>query len=393
MRRHDLDLLRSANPVPGVGAPRLPVRRSRVVTLAAGVVAVILIAAPALGLGLPPLDFRHAEHAPAPVEHDFDTLGVGAPEGMDPGVIPGETRKVATFRLPSGGTRTLWVAPTRAGGLCDLFSNLGGGCDQLGTVPLSVSWGGGPPGDNILRVAGFVRDRWSSEVQIELDNGTLVTPHVVWVGEPIGAGFFLYEPPTGRGVALVRALDADGNVVAVQQPGGEEPVPPPDALVDQKALAYEIDTEHGPARVWFAPTRYDGRCAWIEFEGQLFRGQPCFPHGYVHQTGLSVGFLRTSDAVLLRGWVGDAVDRAVLEFADGETSLAEARDNTILADFPAAHFEPGHRLVDVRYLRADGSLIVEIPAGTCGGSVPLPLDNATCEPPTGSRLPLLLPPR
>jgi hypothetical protein len=388
MKRDELDLLGAANPVPGVGAPRLPLRRSRLAVLAAGVVALVLVAAPALGLGIPSLDFRHAEHAPAPVERDFDTLGVGAPEGMDPGVIPGETRKVATFHLPSGGTRTLWVAPTRSGGLCDLFSDLGGGCDKLGTVPLSASWGGGPMGDDISRVAGFVRDRWSASVQIELDDGTLVVPRVVWVSDPIGAGFFLYEPPAGRSVSLVRALDSGGNVVTEQRPGGEDPVPPPDALQDEKTPAYEIETEHGPAQVWFAPTRYDGRCAWIEFEGQLFPGHPCFPHGYEHQTGLAVGFLRTPDAVLLRGWVGDAVDRAELEFADGETSIAQARDNVILADVPSSRFAPGHQLLNVRYLRADGSVIVDIPtligAGAC--FVPLPQHDATCDP--GPQLPL-----
>jgi hypothetical protein len=49
-------------------------------------------------------------------------------------VIPNETRKVATF-----GKATLWVAPTRQGGFCfDLGGQ--GGCDRLGTVPLSISW-------------------------------------------------------------------------------------------------------------------------------------------------------------------------------------------------------------------------------------------------------------
>jgi hypothetical protein len=377
--RRELELLREANPVPGVmpGRRSLPVARIALVAVLA--VLVVVGAGPALGLHLPALDFGKAEKAPAPIERDFATLSAGAPKGMDPGVIAGETRRVTTVRL-SDGPHTLWVAPTRAGGLCELWTGWGGGCDKLGTVPLSVTWGGIR---DIQVVGGFVRARWSRSVQIERDDGTTVTPPLVWVSDPIGVGFYLYELPPGRTAVAVRALDPDGNVVTETRPGGATTTALLDALQDEKRKAFVLETSRGPATVWIAPTRYDGRCFWLEFEDKVFPVRRCAPKGYEHETGIGARFVRTADAVLLLAWVGDGVDSAELTFTDGDSLVARAQDNVMLAEVPEEHFALGHELAHVRYLAPDGSLIVDIPsspdaAAPCSTITPLPESSPDC---------------
>jgi hypothetical protein len=37
-----------------------------------------------------------------------------------------------------------------------------------------------------------------------------------------------------------------------------------DAVLEEKAELSAIETAAGSARLWTAPTRYDGRCAWVE---------------------------------------------------------------------------------------------------------------------------------
>ena len=115
-------------------APRL-----RLVLAALALVVAFVLVAPALGIDLPVLDFWKAEKAPPRVVEDFRSLTEGAPTGMDPEALSGEARKVTTAVL-SDGPHTLWVAPTRAGGFCLTWTNASGGCDRLGTVPLSVTW-------------------------------------------------------------------------------------------------------------------------------------------------------------------------------------------------------------------------------------------------------------
>ena len=101
-------------------------RRSAWIAFAA-IVFLIVIAAPALGFRPPFLDFFTSKHAPKRVVHEFALLNVGAPRGMSPKVIAGQTRLVSTYHLRNGKPFPLWVAPTRTGGFCFLLS-YGGGC-------------------------------------------------------------------------------------------------------------------------------------------------------------------------------------------------------------------------------------------------------------------------
>ena len=136
--RQAFALLVAANPVPAPREKRRLGTLKTVLALAAIVVAFLLVA-PAVGIRIPALDFWSAEKAPPKVVQDFESLGEGAPPGMDPGAIPGETRKVS---LPDRSTS--WVAPTKHGGFCTLGTR-SGGCDKLGTWPLGVTWAASGP--------------------------------------------------------------------------------------------------------------------------------------------------------------------------------------------------------------------------------------------------------
>ncbi len=178
--------------------------RLRLVLAVLALVVAFVLVAPALGIDLPVLDFWKAEKAPPRVVEDFRSLSLGAPPGMDPAAFANQARKVTTVAL-SDGAHTLWVAPTQAGGFCLTWTDAAGGCDKLGTVPLSVSWmarGPVPAGDDGLpelsatsftRLSGFVNADYVDSVEFRFADGDVVRPHVTWVSEPIGAGFFIYD--------------------------------------------------------------------------------------------------------------------------------------------------------------------------------------------------------
>lgn len=412
------ELLRRANPLPPTAiaglaerteairlvadgarvAPR-PRRTSRVrVALAFAALSIaFLLVAPALGLDLPPLDFWQAEKAPAKVVRDFEQLGAGAPEGMDPGAIPGETRKVATVRL-ADGPHTLWVSPTRAGGFCLLWTNASGGCDKLGTVPLSVSWSArrvpagddGPPEMTPLlfdRLAGHVNSEYAESVEIRFVDGSVVRPEPIWVSEPIGAGFFVYDIPDerrieGREISAVVALDREGNIVAEDRGRPRESTgkPPVEAVVADREAVARIDTRQGEAVVWEAPTRYEGRCVWLEFAGRSLAFQPCMPKGHAHGP-FAFRFVPTASDVLLVGTVRDDVASVELRFVDGERIVVHPQRGFVLYELPSDRLVRGREASEIVSRDVLGkALHPAFAVGDLGGSrfaclAPLPLEG------------------
>lgn len=375
------ELLRQANPVPAsrLGevaerarvirpgprlfhaeepAARRTVSKARAVLAAAALGVGFLLVAPALGLDVPALDFWRAEKAPPKVVEDFESLGLGAPEGMDPGAIPGETRKVTTVVL-SDGPHTLWVSPTRHGGFCLTWTNASGGCDKLGTVPLSVSWSArgllrvgrhGTPDvtpTSFTRLDGHVDADYADSVEIRFADGSVVHPEIVWVSEPIGAGFFIYDIPQarrqpGREMSAVVALDGDGRVVAEDRGRPQEVTgqPPVEAILDEKRAVVTIPTRNGESIVWDAPTRYEGRCAWLEFRGRSLPVEPCMPKGY---PGAPFGmrFVPTHEDVLLVGAVAEKVASVELRFEDGDRAVVTPQHGFVLYEIPREHLAPG----------------------------------------------------
>jgi hypothetical protein len=192
-------------------------------SLAALAFAAIGIAAPALGLYRPLLNFFDQPAAPTYVQTKFDQLDRGVPAGRrGPGVLTGETRRVMDAQI-SRGTAPLWVAPTRRGHFCWLWGVLWGGCTGAPLVERPLREGELDP--NALRlvydrrwVAGVVLPPKARTISIEFADGTAVSTPLVWVSAPINAGFFstslvALSAEHGRAIGVV-ASDESGNIVS-----------------------------------------------------------------------------------------------------------------------------------------------------------------------------------
>jgi hypothetical protein len=213
-------------------APRRS-RRKRMLALAAvGVVLLVLLATPAFGLrqalldlvGREDVSFEQSEPAPLVVMRDFADLGIGAPQGMNPGAIPNQTRRVV-FDF-GGRTRELFVTPTRRSGFCYTLKNAYGGCQRNGgatdrTPPLTLTYrAGAKPGEpvRVEHVGGTILDARVTRVTIEFNDGSERDVRFVWISAPIHAGFFAYDLPLdrqekARGPRSVVARAKDGTIV------------------------------------------------------------------------------------------------------------------------------------------------------------------------------------
>ena len=324
--------------------------RRRLGLLLAGVVVVLLlVTGVAFTFGLPVLDFGQAEKAPpeSRVVKNFAVLDQGAPPGMATDVIPNETRKVATF-----GEETLWVAPTKQGGFCTDLGG-GGGCDRLGTVPLNVSWAIERSGANPLseksfgelpvvdQLNGYVNARWADALEVRFEDGDVIKPDVVWVSKPIEAGFFVQRIPVthrqaGHLISAVVALDRDGKVVTTESLDREERIksPPSDAILDQAKQAAVIETGAGPAVLRTAPTRYEGRCTWLEFGSEEIPVVPCLPKGYERQAALGLAVHALGGRLILAGECG----YSAVEFLhrDGATRRVDCTDGLVFTELDLA---------------------------------------------------------
>ena len=74
-------------------------RRRRTLTTALVVVGVLVVAAPAFGLADRDRLAERRTSAPDRVQLDFAQLGVGAPKGVDPRIVPNAARKVTVVTL------------------------------------------------------------------------------------------------------------------------------------------------------------------------------------------------------------------------------------------------------------------------------------------------------
>jgi hypothetical protein len=186
--------------------------------VAAALVAAIAVATPARALVRGILPFWDQPTAPQSVQVQFFSLNAGAPRGMSPHAVAGETREAGRFAF-GGSTKTLWVAPARNGGFCSLWLPAGGGGCSTSGHPLSTG--------ALLRVG---RPAWVTgdatapsvgDVVIRLSDGSTVQPRIVWVSAPISAGFFAYDVPAAQQtsrvhVTAVDAYDRNGRLVAHQ---------------------------------------------------------------------------------------------------------------------------------------------------------------------------------
>jgi hypothetical protein len=377
-----------------VAARRVPTRllRRRVLVVAAFLLVIGLTTAASFGVHVPVIDFWSADKVAhsSRVYRDFATLDQGAPAGMATGVVPGETRKVGTI-----GGATLWVAPTRDGGFCILVGG-GGGCDRTGTVPLNVTLSATSPpagaspmttpaNEFATAVSGYVNGRWADALELRFEDGTTERPPLVWVSKPIDAGFFHVRTTASQrrpGHVLVAAVAEtdNGTVISTQPLDRSQPqAPPSDAIVADSRTALRIETRDGPALLLRAPTRYEGRCVWLEFAGRPRVVAPCLIKNYARD-GFEWRFVQSEDDVLVVGAVPPNYARVRIGYADGkETEIEPTRDGLdswLLYELPAAQLRHGAEVTAVSAVTTEGNVI--------GGALPPELLAQRCYSPLPS---------
>ncbi|MDQ2910818.1 MAG: hypothetical protein M3R39_07375 [Actinomycetota bacterium] len=421
--RDVLDLLRRANPVTAEEARSLPLQplgslrveepkssgrgplKNRRLRLALAVFLpglVALLVAPAFGVGRGVLPFFSGEKAPRPLIIAFASLSTGAPPGMDPGVIASETRRVGDWNF-EGKSHTLWVAPTRAGGFCFEWTQAVGGCDREGTVPVSPTAamapvplpetedGRRPDPEAMLRahdngipiwIVGHVSAKYVASLEVHFEDGTVVRPEITWVSEPIGAGFFVYDIPADhrilghRAVSLV-GLDSDDRRVAEEflGVGDTRQDPLADAIMSKRHAELALDTRHGRATVYTAPTRYEGRCVFLSFEGKDLALYPCLPKGYGFDNLGALRFVPTPDDVIVAGPAPTQLRSVELRFADGDAIVLEPSQGFFFYELPVRHLAAGAQATEWIGRNEQGAAVVTVPFAkvpdACFGPLPL----------------------
>lgn len=210
-----------------VPAPRR-LRRGRAFALiGVALVAGLAIAVPAFGLARPLIDWFSAPTAPEPTQKAFQSLDIGAPKGMAPGVS-GPARSVMDVEI-GGKDVHFWVAPTSRGGFCFLLDGYGGGCDRSRRLPIGVSLAARhAQGPWVL--FGDVLSGDVNHVELRYASGTSVTIPVAKVSQPIDAGFYIYPGVSGLTSdwpATIAAIRGDGTTISSTSFPGLAKLPPP----------------------------------------------------------------------------------------------------------------------------------------------------------------------
>ena len=388
VRRAGLDRRRL---LPGRGG-RWPLgyRKSLALALLA-VATIVFLVAPALGIAPPVLDFFSSKHAPKQVIHQFDVMNVGAPRGMSPRVIAGQTRLVTTYHRHNGQAFPLWVAPTRKGGFCFLFG-FGGSCaarmPPTRNEPGDHNGGAiglGRYGSTVL--AGYVYDKHIANLEVRFKHAPTVTVPLLWVSPPIDAGFFFYD--------ITRAQQQQGGpmaVVALDEHGKElarvawifRPKP---AWFNPRKVA-DLSKKHvilrsGNASITIAPSRTGGNCFWLR-EGYGPIGTGCAPPRY-QTMPMAGGLHHGTDFTLFSAQVKPAVERVELRFQDSTKIVLHPVEGFVLYTLPKSHWPRGHRLTEaVAYSTAGKQLAkqtfdpTQIGTYPCSKPVPIGAGQTAC---------------
>ena len=194
-----------------------------------------LIATPALGLqnaildlfGRSDVEFAQAPPAASVIKREFAEMTSGAPKGMNPNVLPGQTKLAATFNV-EGGQRRVWVAPTAGGGYCYVIERLSGGCRQDGSPSAGLELGGsfvlaaGASAPRMDFLAGEIFEPRATTLRVTFEDSRAELLPFVYVSGPIDAGFFAYKPSSaeqqpGHRPLAVAVLDANGSLLATRE--------------------------------------------------------------------------------------------------------------------------------------------------------------------------------
>lgn len=323
----------------------------RLVLYGLAAVLVVWLAAPAFGVRPPFLDFFSSKPAPKRVVHSFELLNAGAPRGMSPRVIAGQTRLVTTYRLRDGKPFRLWVAPTRAGNFCFTFE-YGGGCADRKQRAQSEAGdrnaseiGLGKYGSHVI--AGYVLNEKIGKLVLWFKDGSRADVTLTWVSTPIDAGFFLYDltraqrQPASAPTAIV-AVDARGRQLAKNVSMFRPPPAWSDPRKVSNPTAKHVILRSGRMSFVIAPARTGGNCFWLQADGQTV-GSGCAPPRY-QTVPMAGGLNHGTRFTAFSAQVKPVVSRVSLRFQDGAEITLRPVDGYVLYDIPREHWPPGHRL-------------------------------------------------
>ena len=353
---------------------RRAVRRRRSLEAAIVLAAAVVGVASAYALGHPVIDFGKAAHGSQRQVNDFGSMQVGAPRGMAPGVLPHQTRRITSVRI-DGKVHTLYVAPTKAGGFCDEWSNLGGGCraNRHDKWSSKLDTGGmvGPHGLVVLQGSFF--QSAGDRLTMRFKDGATADVPFVWVTAPIDAGFYLYRVPDAHRTAATRAVsltlsDKDGKLIdrepimggegspfqetAHRLPGFGELSAPKDAIWSKRTQLFDLRAPNG-ARVglWVMPKRGGGRCFVTN------TGSGCTFHAARPASGklplINLGF----NGDRLCCGVSQKVTRVEARFQDGARISLFPKQGYLVWPIPSDHYALGHRIVALVGFDASGRAI------------------------------------
>lgn len=191
--------------------------RREIVFLAAALAAAI-VALPALAFTnvIPGVsNWFSSPKAPRQIALGFDSLGRGAPTGMDPSVIASEARTLMTIRLADDTSARLFIAPTRYGGFCLEIEGLGGGCNAAREITLDAGFAAKRLPQGPAVVYGSAITNQAIEAEIRPAKGQPQRVALTRVSAPIDAGFFVVNLPEPANAfpIQVNLLDDSGDTV------------------------------------------------------------------------------------------------------------------------------------------------------------------------------------
>lgn len=336
-----------------------PRRRSRLLVGGIVLAALALISAPAIGgNALDRVVNFLSDAPPQEVVENLEQLDRGAPLGMSPHPVVGETKLVLRGWNQYGEYR-LWLTPTDKGRICLSFEAPIGKRTQPFTttcapgavrraVDLYVAGAQSIPGVGYLigRVATTVVD-----LRLEYINGGAERV-------PIANGFFVASIPaerTLRGSDHPRrlvGLDAAGQIVDTADDVGRSfdsrpfnAERPPVSEIEQERLALSAPLDAGTAELHLSPSRLGGTCGRVDASGTTwlwFCGDAAKP-----RTALDLAVLRVPDGdrprLLLAG-LARAGEELRFQYEDGNVERPRVIEGWFVAPISRAHERRGHRL-------------------------------------------------
>jgi probable HAF family extracellular repeat protein len=205
--------------------------RRRTLTLLVAAALAVIVVGSALAFGHRIVDFFAADPAPTRVVTQFEQAKLSAKflGATNLPMNPSEARTIIDVKRADGSSAYIAVAPMRRGGFCALTSEFGsdgaGGegsmCadpEQARTNPImpgGTDSGGTGYGD----FAGYITRIDADRLVLRYEDGAEDEIPVVWVSEPINAGFFAFNPAPehfgeGHRAEVFVALDAKGHELA-----------------------------------------------------------------------------------------------------------------------------------------------------------------------------------